>query len=75
MKYGVDMKKAPPDLTATKLAGEDDGDDEASSEVEAAQDILDATAAKDAKALSLALERHYELCKGKGESEPTDTEA
>lgn len=41
---------------------------------DAAQDILDAVKNNDAEALSLALERHYELCEsGSGpESEPED---
>lgn len=69
MKYGVDPKAEA--MAATKLV--DESDDEASSEVDAAQDILAAIASKDAKALSLALERHYEVCKGK--SEPGEDDA
>lgn len=38
----------------------DSGDDPA--EVDAARDALSAIAAKDPKALSLALQRHYEAC-------------
>ncbi len=36
---------------------------------DAAQDLLDAIEAKDAKAASLALARHYELCASKAEAE------
>jgi DNA-binding GntR family transcriptional regulator len=69
VKYGIDTKKMP-DLEATKLA--DESDVEESGEVDAAQDILAAVASKDAKALSLALERHYELCKSKSEPDEDD---
>lgn len=36
--------------------------EEASESVDAAQDVLDALASKDAAALDLALQRHYEVC-------------
>lgn len=55
------------ELTADR---ESDAGTKAPSEAEdAAQDVLDAIEAKDAKALSLALERHYACCSEMGESE------
>ena len=46
---------------------------EASESEDAASDILAAIASKDAKALSLALERHYACC-GESETEDDDEE-
>lgn len=40
-----------------------------SDEEDAAQDLLDAVKGGDAKAVSLALRRHYELCKGSEEGD------
>lgn len=63
-----------PDLFATK-PDDDSEDDSASSSEDAASDILAAVKASDAKALNLALQRHYESCQD-SESEPDDdTEA
>lgn len=43
-----------------------------SAEVDAARDMLAAYKANDAKALSLALKRHYEACYGDDDSEDKD---
>jgi hypothetical protein len=42
---------------------------EASESEDAAKDILGAIASKDAKALDLALQRHYACCEGEDEDE------
>ena len=44
---------------------------EENEETSAAQDVLDAIKADDAEMLSMALERHYEACKGKSEESET----
>ncbi len=44
---------------------------EASESEDAATDILGAIASKDAKALDLALQRHYATCEGEAEEEET----
>ena len=41
---------------------------------DAAQDILDAIADQDARALDLALKRHYELCEGSMDTEEEESE-
>lgn len=46
----------------------------ASESEDAAQDVLDAIASKDAKALDLALTRHYETCAGSGKDKDDDSE-
>ena len=48
---------------------------EASESQEAAQDILDAIASKDAKALDLALQRHMACCEGEEEGEYKDDDS
>lgn len=48
------------------------GGDEEDEEVDAAKDILSAIEDKDAKALSMALSRHYELCAEKHRDEEHD---
>lgn len=53
-------------LLALLAPEKDDGDDE---EIDVAQDALDAIKDDDAKALSLALSRHYELCASKHEDD------
>lgn len=55
------------ELTADKESAH--GTEEPSEAEDAAQDVLDAIEAKDAKALSLALERHYACCSGEGEDD------
>lgn len=50
----------------------DAGTKEPSESEDAAQDILDAIDAKDAKALSLALERHYACCSEMGEGDDAE---
>lgn len=64
---------ALPDLFGGK---KDDAskESEKSESEDAAQDILDAIADKDAKALDMALKRHYELCEGDMKSEDEDDE-
>jgi DNA-binding GntR family transcriptional regulator len=47
---------------------------ETSSEVDAAKDILAAIKSNDAKALDLALTRHYEACQGADEGDEADSE-
>lgn len=47
-------------------AGDDGGYGDEDAKREAAQDILDAIAAKDADALTEALTTHYDLCAGGG---------
>jgi hypothetical protein len=44
-------------------------DEPASDSLDAAKDILAAMSSKDAKALDLALQRHYATCEGKDEDE------
>lgn len=44
-------------------------EEEASEGMDAASDVLSAIAAKDAKALNLALTRHYESCQMGGSEE------
>lgn len=47
---------------------------EVSESQDAAQDILDAIASKDAKALDLALQRHYDCCEGEDMGDEDDSE-
>ncbi len=47
----------------------------ASESDDAAQDVLDALETKDAKALNLALKRHYELCASGADEEDDEEEA
>jgi len=50
------------------------GTEEPTEAEDAAQDVLDAIEAKDAKALSLALERHYACCADMGEVDEDEEE-
>lgn len=61
-------------LSSKEAPSSDLGDDEAeeSEETSAAQDVLDAIKAGDAEMLSMALERHYEACKGKHEESESE---
>ena len=52
------MAKGAGGILALLGGGEEEGDEK----VDAAKDILAAFKDRDAEALSLALERHYELC-------------
>lgn len=52
-----------------ELTADRESSAEPSESEDAAQDILDAIKADDAKALSLALERHYACCTEMGESD------
>lgn len=68
-----------PDKAAAKLLEVDEDEPEAAApesggaeeteEVDAARDAIDAIKRGDAKALSMALARHYELCEGKDSDE------
>jgi DNA-binding GntR family transcriptional regulator len=60
---------ALPDLFGGSDGAKKSAPAESSDSVDAAQDVLDAMADKDARALDLALKRHYELCEGGGMSE------
>jgi DNA-binding GntR family transcriptional regulator len=62
--YGVEL----PDESS-------ESESEEAPEVDAAQDVLDAISAKDAKALSLALERHYAYCQGEADETEDDTDS
>lgn len=63
------------DPLASLMAGAKSGPETTSAdadEVDAAQDLIDAIKAGDAKAASLALSRHYELCESKEGDEGGD---
>ena len=51
-------------LALLEKGGDEDTED--SDEVDAAKDIIAAVKSGDAKALSMALSRHYAACEGKG---------
>lgn len=53
-------------LGAGPKGGADDGEE--SEKVSAARDIIDAVKSGDADMLNMALEHHYELCRGEEES-------
>lgn len=71
MKFGASSK--PLD----KLSVEEDApsSSDMSESVDAANDVLSAIASKDAMALDLALQRHYESCEGGGYKGDSDEEA
>lgn len=60
-------------VDALKKDMEEEGD--AGGKVDAARDVLSAIADKDASALSMALERHYELCAEGEEEGPESSES
>ena len=56
----------PPKGPLLGIEVEDDSDDDG---LDAAKDILEAIADKDAEALNMALKRHYETCESKDSSD------
>ncbi len=61
-------------LTIPKGPLVEPSEDDSEGGLDAAQDVLEAIADKDASALNLALKRHYEICAGEGDEDDSDEE-